>query len=137
MAKAKLARVSVEDLKKEISRRQRKLPTLIAARDALNRLIAELEGLGGVKAAAHGRRKAGRRKATRRTMRPARVGSLSSTLVEVLETKGKLTVAEAAEAVLTVGYKSKSKDFRNVVSMMLSQDKRFKRVGRGVYALRG
>ena len=38
--KLRLAKVSVEDLKKEISRRQRKLPSLIAARDALSRQIA-------------------------------------------------------------------------------------------------
>jgi hypothetical protein len=57
-------------------------------------------------------------------------------LAESLKAKGKLTLAEAAEASLAAGYKSKSKDFRNLVSMTLSKDKRFKRVGRGVYALR-
>ena len=137
MAKAKLAKVSVEDLKKEISRRQRKLPMLIAARDTLNRLIAELESLGGVKPAAVGRKKAGRRKAARKAVRPARAGSLSSALVEALKARGKLTIAEAADAVLAAGYKSKSKDFRNIVSMMLSKDNRFRRVRRGVYALKG
>ena len=137
MAKVRLANVSVEDLKKEISRRQRKLPTLIAARDALNCQIAELEGLGDVKPTAIGRRKAGRRKAVRKGVKPARKGSLSSTLVEALKAKGKVTVSEAADAALAAGYKSKSKDFRNIVSMMLSKDKRFKRVGRGVYRLRG
>jgi hypothetical protein len=48
-----------------------------------------------------------------------------------------LTVAEAAEAVVAAGYKSKSKDFQNIVSMALSKDKRFRRVRRGVYALKG
>jgi hypothetical protein len=56
MPKLRLAKVSVDDLKKEICRRQRKLPTLIAARDTLDRQIAELEGLGGVKPTAIGRR---------------------------------------------------------------------------------
>ena len=137
MAKVKMAKVSVEDLKKEIARRQRKLPTLIAARDALNRQIAELEGLGSVKPVAIRRRKAGRRKAARKAMKPARAGSLSSTLAEALKAKGKLTIPEAAEAVLAAGYKSKSKDFGNLVSMTLSKDKRFRRVSRGVYALKG
>lgn len=137
MAKVRLAKLSVEDLKKEIRRRQRKLPTLVAARDTLNRLIEELEGLGGVKPAAIVHRKAGRRKAARKALRPARPGSLSSTLVEALGAKGKLTVGDAAAAVLAAGYKSKSKDFQNIVSMMLSKDKRFRRVRRGVYALRG
>jgi hypothetical protein len=137
MAKARLAKVSVEDLKKEISRRQRRLPELIAARDTLNRLIAELEGLGGVKATAVARKKAGRRKAARRVAKRARAGSLSSALMDAFGAKGKLTVAEAADAVLAAGYKSKSKNFRIIVGMTLSQDKRFKRVGRGVYRLRG
>ena len=136
MAKATLMKVSLEDLKKEIGRRQGKLPMLIAARDTFNRLIAELEGLGGVKPTAVGRRKAGRRKAARKGVKPARKGSLSSTLVEVLKAKGKLTVAQAADATLAAGYKSKSKDFQNIVGMTLSKDKRFKRVRRGVYALK-
>ena len=137
MAKARLTKASVEDLVREIRRRQGKLPALIAARDTLNRLIAEVEGLGGVKPPAMGRRKAGRRKAARRAMKPARAGSLSSALVEALKARGKLAVAEAANAVLAAGYRSKSKAFQKVVGMTLAQDKRFRRVSRGVYALRG
>ena len=137
MAKLRLAKASVEDLKKEICRRQRKLPTLIAARDTLNRLIAELEGLGGVKLVAVARKKPGRKKASRRIVKPARAGSLSSALVDALGAKSKLSVAEATDAVVAAGYKSKSKDFQNIVSMTLSTDKRFRRVRRGVYRLRG
>ena len=137
MAKRKLTKVSIQDLQKEIGRRQRKLPTLIAARHTLNRLIAELEGLSSAKPAAIGRRKAGRRKPARRVVKPAREGSLSSVLVEALGAKGKLTVAEAADAALAAGYKSKSKHFQNIVGMTLSKDKQFKRVGRAVYRLRG
>ncbi len=137
MAKVRLAKVSVEDLKKEIHRRRGILGKLIAARDALDRRIAELEGLGIAKPAAAPRRKPGRRKAGRRAVKPPRAGSLNSKLSEVLKAKGKCTVTEAAEAVLKAGYKSKSKDFANIVSMALSKDKRFRRVRRGVYALRG
>jgi hypothetical protein len=137
MARVKLAKVSVEELKKEIRRRQGKLATLIAARDALNCRIAELEALCGAKPTAVARKKAGRRKAARRAVKPARAGSLSSTLAEALKAKGKWTVAEAAEAALAAGYRSKSKDFANIVSMALSKDKRFRRVRRGIYALRG
>ena len=137
MAKAKLAKVSVEDLKREIIRRQRKLPELIAARDTLSRLIAELEGLGGAKPTATHRKKAGRRRAARKTMRPARAGRLSSALMDALGAKGKLTVAEATAAVLAMGYKSKSKAFPKIVRMTLLKGKQFKRVARGVYALRG
>ncbi len=137
MAKVKLAKVSVEEIKKEISRRQRKLPVLIAERDALNCQIAELEGLGGAKPAAMVPKKARGRKAGRRGMKPARAGSLSGILAEAFKAKAKWTVAEAVEAAIAAGYKSKSKDFANIVSMMLSKDKRFRHVRRGVYALRG
>jgi hypothetical protein len=138
MARVRLAKVSVEDLKKEIARRQRKLPELIVARDALNCQIAELEGLGGAKATAVARRKKpGRKKAGRRAMKPARAGSLISALMDALGANGKLTVAEAADAVQAAGYKSKSKAFKKVVGITLSTDKRFRRVRRGVYAVKG
>jgi hypothetical protein len=64
MAKLRLAKASVEDLKKEICRRQRKLPKLIGARDALSRQIAELEGLGAATPTVKRHKKARRRNAT-------------------------------------------------------------------------
>lgn len=141
MPRAKLAKVSVEELKKEIVRRQRALPKLIAKRDALDKKIAELQGLGEVKAAPkRARRKMGKKrvkKLEKKVMPVSRAGSLASKLVEVFQNKKRLSVVEATDAVLATGYKSKSKDFGNIVSMTLSKDKRFRRVRRGVYALKG
>jgi hypothetical protein len=81
-----MARVSMEDLKKEISRRQRALPKLIAMRDALDCRIVELAALGAVEAAAKisGKR---RRKAGRRARRMPRAGSLASALMQILADK--------------------------------------------------
>ena len=79
MAKVRLAKVSVEDLKKEIRRRHGILAKLMAARDALDRRIAELEGLGLAKPKAVARKKAGRKKAARRAVKPARAGRVSGT----------------------------------------------------------
>jgi hypothetical protein len=138
MPRAKLANVSVEELKKEISRRQKALPKLIAKRDALNCQIAQLENLGAVKPpiAKHGRKPG--RKLGRRVTRAPRPGSLRSTLVEALTNKGKLSVAELTAAVQAAGYKSKSKNLPTIVGMTLSQGtKQFRRVRRGVYALKG
>jgi len=45
-------------------------------------------------------------------------------------------IGDLLTRVKAAGYKSKSKDFRPVVSLALIKDKRFKRVGRGVYTLR-
>jgi hypothetical protein len=137
MPKAKLGKVLIAELKKEILRRTKVLPKLVAARNALDKKIAELQGLGEVKAAPkRARRKLGKKRG-RKAQGRMRAGSLSSALVEALGAKGKLTVAEAAEAVVAAGYKSKSKDFQNIVSMTLAKDKRFRRVRRGVYALKG
>ena len=138
MRLAKLARVSVDDLEKEISRRQRALPKLIAKRDTLNCQIAELEGLGAVKPLVARRgRKPGRRPGRRATRAP-RPGSLRSALVEAMTRKGNLSVAELTAAVRAAGYKSKSKNLPTIVGMTLSQGKKqFRRVRRGVYALKG
>ena len=137
MPRAKLAKVSVKELKKEIVRRQRALPKLIVKRDALDKKIAELQGLGEPQAAPkRTRRKLGKKRG-RKAHGRARAGSLSSKLVEVFQDKKRLPLAEAIQAVLAAGYKTKSKNFATIVGMTLSKDKRFKRVRKGVYALKG
>jgi hypothetical protein len=137
MPRPKLEKVTVEELKKEIARRQKVLAKLIAKRDALNGRIAELEGLGLLaKPAAKRGRKPGRKRG-RKAGRAPQPGSLISRLVDALRAKGKLSVAEAAAAVLATGYKSKSKSFKLIVNQALAKNKRFKRVGKGLYKLRG
>jgi hypothetical protein len=137
MPRAKLAKMSVEELKKEILRRQRVLPKLIADRDALDKKIAELQGLGELKAAPKPARKKLAKKRARKAMRASRAGSLSSKLAEVLQGKARMSIAEAMEAVLAAGYKTKSKNFSTIIGMTLSKDKRFRRVRKGQYSLRG
>jgi hypothetical protein len=137
MPRAKLAKVSVEELKKEIVRRQKALPKLIASRDALDKKIAELQGLGEPQAAPkRGRRKLAKKR-VKRAKRASRPGSLSSKLVEVFQGKKSLSLGDAIQAVLAAGYKTKSKNFATIVGNTLAQDKRFRRVRKGVYALKG
>ena len=137
MAKAHLAKMAIEELKREILRRTRVLPKLTAMRDALDKKIAELQGLVELKAAPKlAKRKLGKKRG-RKAQGKAREGSLSSKLVEVFQGKKRLSIAEATEAVVAAGYKSKSKDFRNIVGIALAQDKRFRRMRKGVYALKG
>jgi len=137
MPRPKLEKVTVEELKKEIARRQRGLAKLVAKRDALNCQIGELEGLGIVaKPAAKRGRKPGRKRGRKRGRAP-QPGSLINLLVQALDAKGKLTVAQAVDAVLASGYKSKSKSFKLIVNQALAKNRRFKRVGKGVYTLRG
>lgn len=52
--------------------------------------------------------------------------------MEAPKNKSKVSVAEIATAVQAAGYKSKSQDFQNLVSITLSQGKKwFRRVRRG------
>jgi hypothetical protein len=131
-----LEKVTVAELRKEIVRRQNGLAKLVAKRDELTCRIAELESLGIVAKPAA---KRGRRRGRPRGRKPGRApqaGSLVSLLVDALGAKGKLSVAEAVDAILATGYKSKSKSFKLIVNQALAKNRRFKRVGKGVYALR-
>lgn len=63
--------------------------------------------------------------------------TLADHLEAVMRTAGQpMAIPDLTAGVKSAGYKSKSKDFRPVVSLALIKDKRFKRVGRGVYSLR-
>ncbi len=137
MPRPKLEKVTIEELRKEIARRQSGLEKLVAQRDELNCRIAELESLGiAAKPAAKRGPKPGSKR-MRRAGRAPQPGSLIHLLVEALGAQGKLTVAEAVAAVLAAGYKSKSKSFKLIVNQALAKNKRFKRVGKGLYTLRG
>jgi hypothetical protein len=132
-----LAKVSTDALKKELQRRLEALPKLIAQRDELNCRIAELGALGAVEKAPETTSVPAPRKRGRRAKHAKSPVSLASALAEVIKAKETMSIAEAAEGALTLGYKSKSKDFRNMVSMTLANDKRFERVARGVYRVKG
>lgn len=135
MPQPKLASVSLEELKREILHRQKALPRLIAQRDELDRQIAELQGLGSAKAVA-ARKGPSRKRATMAMSRRGKT-SLVGMLTEILKSKAKVSISEAMQALTRSGYKSKSKNFRTIVSVALAKDERFKRVGRGLYALNG
>ena len=129
--------MSVEELKKEVVRRQRALPQLIVRRAALNDQIAELQGLGELQAAPKPARRQLGEKRARKTHSRMRAGSLANKLAEVFNGKKRLSLAETIEAVLAAGYKTKSKNFSTIVGNVLAKDKRFRRVRRGQYSLRG
>lgn len=63
--------------------------------------------------------------------------TLADHLEAVMRTAGQpMVISDLTAGVKSAGYKSKSKDFRPVVSLALIKDGRFKRAGRGVYTLR-
>jgi hypothetical protein len=137
MPSLSLARVATEALKKELQRRLEVLPRLIAQRDELNCQIAELAALGAVEKAPEPAKGPAPRKRGRKAKHAKSPMSLASTLADVIKAKESMSIAEAVRGARASGYKSKSKDFPNLVSMTLANDKRFERVARGVYRVRG
>ena len=134
MRRSKLSTVTILDLQKEIQRRQKLLPKMIAQRDALNREIAELQGLATPSAEKHARPGAAPRKTGGRRARN-KIG-LADALSQFLKGKPKVTIAEAMAGVLAAGYKTNSKAFRPLVNQTLLHDKRFRSVGRGEFTLK-
>jgi len=136
MPRLKLENVPLAELKKEIERRQKLLPKLIAQRDALAEQITELQRM---ETAVVGE-PAARSRATARPRRLHRAAGNKSSLAEVLATfmKGreKVTVGEAMKGALAAGYRTTSKSFRSVVNQMLLKSPRFRSVGRGEFALK-
>lgn len=77
---------------------------------------------GGKKRAGGGRRPAGE--------------DLASYIADVLgSSKGPMGIAAIASAVKKAGYKTGSAQFKGIVAMRLSTNKRFKRVSRGMYTV--
>ena len=64
--------------------------------------------------------------------RPRNAQNLADALADVLS-KQTLSVTEVSEEVQRHGYKTTSPNFRTIVNQTLINDRRFKRVGRGLY----
>jgi hypothetical protein len=124
--------VPLDDLAREMARRQREVNKLVAKRDRLvaqiddlNQQIADLGGANSV--GTYGTTVTG---APRR--RPRNEQSLSEALLGVLK-NATMSVTEAAEAVQAAGYQTTSSSFRTIVNQTLIKDPRFKKVARGQY----
>ena len=134
MRRSELSTVAISDLQKEIQRRQKLLPKMIAERDALSREIDELQGMTEPAAPKRAQQAAAPKKA--RGGRAKNKIGLADALAQLLKGKEKVTIGEAMQGVLAAGYKTKSKAFRPLVNQTLLHDKRFKSVGRGEFTLK-
>ncbi|MEM1423478.1 MAG: hypothetical protein AAGH64_05685 [Planctomycetota bacterium] len=128
MPAAELNEKSIAELKNEIKRRERQLTTLHRRREKLVSQLAEIDEqiaeLGGTASGASPI--GGGRKRYRND------SNLADALVDLLKTQT-LSVTAAAIEVQKAGYKTTSPNFRTIVNQTLLRDKRFKRVGRGLY----
>ena len=62
--------------------------------------------------------------------------TLNDALAQALQGKKGVSIAAAVEAVLALGHKSRSKNFRLLVTQALCNSDRFERVGKALYALK-
>jgi len=140
---------TIQELRKELQAKERAVAKLSAQR---NKLVAELAKvdrdiakLGGATESGKVRKRAGRpagRKKAAKKVSKRRKGRKGKPLVDYIhrvlaKKSGGMRVKEVAAAVKKAGYKTRSKDFYGIVAAALRDDKRFKRLGRGVYALAG
>jgi hypothetical protein len=136
MPRLALSNISTAALESELKRRTKKLASLKAKRAALDKQIAELGGLGGrppKKAGPKRRRKPGPKPKAKRAKRKPLAAYVRESLAKA--PKG-LRVTEIEKAVLAAGYPTKAKRIYNPVMKVLAEGD-FKRLGRGVYGLKG
>jgi multidrug resistance efflux pump len=125
-----LVRISYADLQSELRRRERATGTLTKRRDKvqvkLDALEAQIERMGG-SVNGRGRATGGRRAKNDMT--------LTEALAKAIRGRS-MSVTDAAEAVQKLGYRTNSSNFRTQVNLALIKSGKFKRVGRGEYAVK-
>lgn len=133
-----LESLSIEELQRELDRRQGELKRMVSRRDRLARQLAELDAqiraLGGDGGTPRGE---GRRLPSGHG-RPKRTRSkneitLSDAIALAVEVRATVTPTEVAQLVQANGYQSTSKNFAMMVANALAKDKRFRRLSRGQY----
>jgi len=143
MAKRALSSISVSELQAEISRRKKRVHTLVRKRNRLvqqlQQLDSEIEAEGGAEfvrmAPVGSGRKRGRPVGSGGGRRPRNEANLADSMESVLTGKT-MGVTELSEAVQKAGYRTMSPNFRTIVNQTLIKDKRFKRVERGLYTVK-
>lgn len=139
-----LARFETAALVAERDRRlaelQERRGEALAALEEIDRALADLGGTAGPRPSRPGRTKAGRKKAGRRTKagggRQRGGASLADAIAGVLSSGDPKSGPDLIAAVRKAGYRSSSPNFRSMAQQRLLKDPRFKRVSRGVYALK-
>lgn len=124
-----LDNLSLDELQREMARRESQMKRLVTKRDRLIEQLREVEDeiqtLGG--AGAFGMTAGGRPR-----RRPQNDSSLSEALLALLKNQT-MSVTQASEEVQRAGYQTTSSSFRTIVNQTLIKDPRFKKVSRGQY----
>jgi len=130
----------VAERDRRVAELQERRGEALAALEEIDRAIADLGGTAGPRPSRPGRKKAARKKAGRKKKaaggRRRGGASLADAIAGALS-GGAKPVPDLIAAVREAGYRSSSPNFRSMVQQRLLKDGRFKRVSRGVYALKG
>jgi hypothetical protein len=60
---------------------------------------------------------------------------LGNLLVRLLKDRTSFRISDAVKAALDAGYQTRSKNFKHVVALWIGDDKRFRRIHRGIYRI--
>jgi hypothetical protein len=134
-----LASLSIEDLRREIERRQKATGHLRARREKLVAELAEIDAQLRAVGALHNvaapaaKPTRPRQAASAPKTRATNTVSLADALAMAVEPRAVVSPAEATDLVKANGYVSTAKNMGMIVANALAKDARFKRVGRGQY----
>ena len=117
--------LSIAELERLLSSRQKQLKRLHRKRDALQRRIDAIDDQIGSLGGPH-----------RPGGRAHNAMSLAKTLEKVLSSGKPVKVANIVAAVKAAGYRSNSANFRAVVNQTLIKNEQFASAGRGMYQLK-
>ena len=129
---------TIAELRQQLALKERQLKALTARRTKiaaqLSAVDREIAQLGGKAAPV---KKTKKKIVRKRRKRARNKQNLVDVLEAVLKGKKGVKVSDVVKLVRAAGYKSTAKQFGNIVSQTLTSNKRFKKVSRGVYALKG
>jgi len=113
---------------KRVAKLQSQRAKLLSGLRSVDRQIAALTGRAGAKGLGAPASRAG-------VAKPKK--ALPVCLMEALTKAegGKMRAMHLADAVVEAGYVTRDRNFKNTVAKTLAKDRRFKRVGRGMYRL--
>jgi len=126
----RLARLSFDELEQMLEGRRRTLKKLEKQRakwqKRLDRVDAEIEAISGRRIVLRGGGK-----------RPRNPVNLPDTIAAVFRSSRRpLSVSEITDRAQKAGYRSSSANFRAIVNVTLTKDKRFESTARGVYRMK-
>lgn len=134
---------SIEDLQKEIERRKKKLPRLLAQAEKLEKQLESIRteiaalGVEPGKALKTARAAGGAAKAKTGGKRPQNQQSLSEVLLSVLSKEAPKSIKQIIEDIKAAGYQTSSNNFDTIVYQAISREKeKIEKVGRGLYKLK-